>query len=233
MKEIELLRTKMPEICGLGFIQSTKKGDAGVGHTLETLLGIEENNSSGADLGTIELKAKRNTSRTRVTGFTQDQIWVLLKDIIIKKYGRPLESNDKYSHALNCTINTITNSNGLRIVIENETLYVKDVSDNILSKVHLEVLCHRFSMKLNRLCLVHADRKLIDKVEHFHYNSVFICQNPDIKNVEKLLLENKLVVEYRMSLCLDGSIRNHGTAYRIHEKYLKDFYNDVEELCLK
>ncbi|MBF0227912.1 MAG: hypothetical protein HQK76_20910 [Desulfobacterales bacterium] len=47
-----------------GFIPSTRKGATGIGHTLETYLGITENNIALPDIHEIELKAHRTNVNT-------------------------------------------------------------------------------------------------------------------------------------------------------------------------
>ena len=88
MKLKEEIKNKLQDICDRGFIETLRTGDTGIGFTLETLLGVEENNSSGADIdGLIELKAKRKEGSSRTTCFCLTPNW--LSDIrsIIKKYG--------------------------------------------------------------------------------------------------------------------------------------------------
>ena len=88
MKEIKLIEKKLPEIEAMGFVPTMRKGNTGVGYTLEELFGIEENNSSGADLnGVIEFKAARKGKSCRTTGFCQNLLWNYRIRDIIKKYG--------------------------------------------------------------------------------------------------------------------------------------------------
>ena len=51
---------KLSEIKKRGYVKSLRRGPTGIGYTLETLLGIDENNVSTPDLGEIELKAQRS-----------------------------------------------------------------------------------------------------------------------------------------------------------------------------
>ena len=57
--QLEQVRQRLEAVKEMGFVETMRSGNTGVGYTLETLLGVEENNSSGADIdGEIELKAK-------------------------------------------------------------------------------------------------------------------------------------------------------------------------------
>jgi len=53
-----------------GYVRSTRSGPTGVGHTFETLLGLEENNIAPPDLGEVEIKARRVNSTSLVTLLT-------------------------------------------------------------------------------------------------------------------------------------------------------------------
>ena len=57
---MEEVKQKLREICEEGYVPSLRKGATGIGYTLETKLGIEENNVSDSDIdGVCELKTRR------------------------------------------------------------------------------------------------------------------------------------------------------------------------------
>lgn len=58
---INQIQEKLTKIKKMGYVKSLRKGPTGIGYTLETLLGIAENNISSPDLKEIELKAKRES----------------------------------------------------------------------------------------------------------------------------------------------------------------------------
>ena len=69
-KSLEDFQAKLQAVSKREFVQSMRKGDTGIGYTLESLLGIKENNVPLADLGDIELKAYRKDSGSMLTLFT-------------------------------------------------------------------------------------------------------------------------------------------------------------------
>ena len=68
--DIVQLKEKLSEIKQIGYIVSKRRSNTGIGYTLETLLGLQENNLQTPDLGNIELKSQRNGVSNRVTMFT-------------------------------------------------------------------------------------------------------------------------------------------------------------------
>jgi len=61
---------KFREIREKGFIPSLRNGPTGIGYTLETILGINENNDALPDIEGAELKAHRTNSSNLITLFT-------------------------------------------------------------------------------------------------------------------------------------------------------------------
>ncbi|MDE0118615.1 MAG: MvaI/BcnI family restriction endonuclease, partial [Bdellovibrionales bacterium] len=55
--KITEFKSKLKNIRNKGFIRSKRKGPTGIGYTLESELGIEENNIAVPDLGFAELKS--------------------------------------------------------------------------------------------------------------------------------------------------------------------------------
>lgn len=232
MKEIELIKEKLPLFYGQGFIPTMRKGNTGVGYTLECLFQVEENNSSGADLnGKIEFKATRKNSSCRTSSFTQSPIWHYEIRSIIKKYGKQ-HSEDPDRINWYPSLNNDVNPAGLILDIDDGMLHIKDqVGDTILGSIPISVLEYRFRQKLDKLLLVYADTKKIDGIEHFHYNEAYLCQFPNIGNIESLIVEGKLVVEPRCHLFKStGKLRDRGVAFRMKGEYLRELYSDVEKI---
>ena len=232
MKEIELIKERLPQIKKKGFIASLRKGNTGIGYTFECLFGIEENNDSGADLnGKIEFKATRKNRSCRTSSFTQAPIWHFEIRDIIKKYGKQHpEDLDRVNWYP--SLNNDVNPSGLILNIQDGELQIVDQKDgNVLGSIPISVLQYRFRQKLDKLLLVYADTKKIDGVEYFHYNEAYMCQFPSTDSIESLINEGKLVVEPRCHLFKStGKVRDRGVAFRMKGEYLKDLYSSVEKV---
>ena len=68
--DIDEFINRFNKIKEMGFIKSLRKGPTGIGKTLETYLGIKENNINLPDLEGAELKAHRDNSDNMITLFT-------------------------------------------------------------------------------------------------------------------------------------------------------------------
>ena len=232
MKEISLIENKMPEIKALGYVRTKRPGATGVGYTLEELFGIEENNDSGADLnGVVELKTARKGKSCRTTSFCQNFLWNYRIRDIIKKYGhRDKEKKERVNFYPSLRVNAKTPA-GLSLSIDAEVLSICDDDNITLASIPLSVIIFRFQQKLNKLLLVYADTKKVEGKEYFHYNEAYLCQNPSIKEVIKLLRSGKIVVEPRCYVDTSNDrLRDRGVAFRLTGDYLKELYSDVKKL---
>ena len=113
---LEEVRKKLSEIKKMGYVPTLRKGPTGVGHTLETLLKIKENNISAPDLGKIELKAQRENHNGMITLFTFNKnAWKMKPLEAVRKYG----SKDKNGRlGLYYTMGLAPNSAGLFLSVE-------------------------------------------------------------------------------------------------------------------
>ena len=230
-KNIELIRERLPEICSQGFIETMRKGNTGVGYTFEELWGLEENNDSGADLdGEVEFKATRKNKKCRVTAFTQAPLWNMALRDVIRTFG--IEDQEK-NNRINWfpSLSSKPNPVGLRVEVDDDTVFIVDDNNRKIASIHLEVLKHRFKMKLSNALLVYAESRRINKVEHFHYNEAYLCLDIDTQTIKSLILEGKLVVEPRVYLNTDtDKLRDRGVAFRLDGKYLRELYSSVEKV---
>ena len=86
--DIDQLREKLSEIKHKGYVVSLRRGNTGIGHTLETLFGVAENNLKTPDLDVIEIKSQRRETTNRVTMFTFNRsVWKMRQRELIERYG--------------------------------------------------------------------------------------------------------------------------------------------------
>lgn len=63
---------RLREIRDIGFVETHRAGNTGIGKTLEDLLDIQENNIPGPDVVDTELKSLRRDSSSMLTLFTKE-----------------------------------------------------------------------------------------------------------------------------------------------------------------
>lgn len=235
MSEIDF-RNALKKINSKGFIKSLRSGDTGIGFTLETELEIVENNLQIHDLSwkgePIELKAQRKTATSNITLFTKEGIKGDYGDVsLLKKYGY---SDVEGKTALRITLTTKDfNPQGFKLVIDKtkKTVNLIHKTDGLIWYYTIQSIMEKLGKKLSsNLLLVFADSKKEGVSEYFHFNEAYFLSKLSDNNFIKLLDEGKLVVEFRMFLRDNGTARNHGTGFRLNERYLKDLYEKMEKI---
>lgn len=216
-------------------IPTMRVGDTGIGKTLETILGVEENNLSSPDLidDETDLKSKRAKSKSLITLFTLDKkCWKIRQLDAIDKYGQP---NVDGRLALYSTVNTKSNGIGLFLFITDKEVSVKHIDGDLVGQWTFDALESSFTKKLSKIVLAKADVDYKNDIEHFRYNKATVFSGDDFP-LKKLFEEGKLVIDLRLhekfSKRGKRGVRNHGTGIRIFEKDLPHLYSNIEEVPL-
>lgn len=223
------LQEKLKNIKSRGYVKSLRCNDTGIGHTLETMLGIEENNLQMPDIGEIELKSQRRHAKSKITLFTLDKgAWLRRQFDIIADYGY-LDSQGRM--ALKQTLIIDMKSRQLTLEIEGEKLQIRHEDGEILAEWFSKELITKFESKMPSLVLVIADtRKSSNNIEEFHYNEAYLLEKPSGRKFIELVKKGRIVVDLRMHQKDKNTVRNHGTGFRIEEKYLKDCFARKEQI---
>ncbi|MDR7871322.1 MAG: MvaI/BcnI family restriction endonuclease [Tissierellaceae bacterium] len=240
---IEELTKKLQDIKRRGWIKSistNKRYDKDVGETLESALGLSINNLVSADYkGKIELKTKRQNSRTRDTLFCKVPDWDIseeksVKDIILK-YGY---SDSKYPNctSLFITINNVPNRQGFLLEVDEER-EVLMLSCIVNGKAN-DVAAWNFSSLKNSLITKHpktmwiiAEEKKVDNQPFFRYDKVELTRNPIFTQFIYLIQQGIITFDLRSSYYNNGKIRtDYGQAFRISSKDRHLLFGDTEEI---
>ena len=223
------LKDKLSEINQMGYVVSLRKGNTGIGYTLETLLGLKENNLKTPDFGDIELKSQRRGASNRVTMFTFNRgVWKIKQKQLIEKYGY-VDTNGRPS--LYCTANSKPNNQGLFVKVEQETVRLYHLNGSLVAEWPGESLIDRFRNKMPALLIVNADTRInSDRKEEFWFNEAYLLTQPDEDNFLDLIRKDIIIVDVRMHLRGNKVVRNHGTGFRIDEKFWNLCFGRREKL---
>lgn len=235
LREIDL-RTELEKIHAMGYIPSVKQGDSGVGETLERLLGLPPTNAVGVpdclyrSIPT-EIKAHRNSSVAMRTLFCAEpkraNRAVTFRDLI-GTYGYP---DDKGQPALRVTLSTEhSNPQGLRLKA-NEAAGAIDMVDRTDKRLWWWTP-DQFSPKLSKqLLLVGADSRQSNTREEFLYRTATLYSSLDTTQFGRLVNDGSVTIDLRAYIKPDGSLRNHGTGFRIRDvSKLAACYRTAEQI---
>lgn len=224
--DLATFKQKFDVIKKRGYIKSHRKGDGGVGNTLENELGLQENNIAGPDIEGNELKAARKGAGGKQTLFTKEGDWVVPQRDYIETYGFPHTTNIGELSGQSTVTKTV-NKRGLSIVTTDD--YCAVVHGNtIIVMWDWETLVNQFEKKFPACVKVFADVEKRNGVEYFHYNEAYRFIGTD-KNLFRTAIENGMIVidiRMRTQKKIGKSLRNRGTAFRVD-------HGNMEELFVK
>jgi hypothetical protein len=237
MSYLSELKARLIDIRDRGPVKTLRRGNTGVGYTLETLLELDENNSSGADFGDIELKTKRNkSSSSKITAFSQAPIWHSKPRAFIKRLGEWKKDKERFNLYSTAKFGEVNNL-GLTLKIGDdpiygETLYLHSEKTNeTLGKWPLLVLVFRQEQKLSKMVLVTAKSEGRGMSEKFHYDEANFYSNPSPDTLRNLIKNGTLVVDVRAWFDPEtGKCKDHGVAFRISKSKLHLMYSHQEKI---
>ena len=227
------LKRRLKALKNRGFIPSKRKGPTGIGYTFESELNLKETNVAIPDLGgRIELKTTRENSSSFVTLFTFNKaVWQIHSKEAIKRYGY-FDKNKRHCLYVRVGFGK-PNNQGLLLAMDNsnENLQLKDESGLLIGNWKISHIVAKFLSKMGRLIVVFADSmKNKIGVEEFFYKKAYLLENPSDDNFVNAIKKKSAFVDVRMYLRPDGSVRNHGTAFRVYERDLGLLYKTKKEL---
>lgn len=220
-------KAKFAEIKTMGWIASKRKSNTGIGYTLETLLGIEENNVALPDFGTVELKSHRINSTSMITLFTFNRkVWKLNPLQAVRKYGTEDENGRL---GLYFTMSPTPNSTGLFLHIEQDTISVRHISGEVIAEWQLEALAQQFIKKMPALVLVSALNEIRGDVEYFNYTSARLLEGTSPEILREQILAGNVLVDLRVH-DRPTSARNRGTGFRARKSKLQLLFSSMTEI---
>jgi len=240
---------KMNAIKENGYVDSHRHHDTGIGKTLEDLLGITENNISGPDFSTYELKSARKGSVSMLTLFTKAPSPRGANNRLLEAFGyRQRKSSAKHKQMilngsgvddsiiplddkeLHVTVDSIKpNSVGLVLTITDDKMII-DNDKGVEAYYDKTTLKETFENKYHNLVYVLADRRRERGREQFWFNEVYLLENFGFDNFTNLVEEGLLKIDIRIGHYSDGRIHDHGTGFRILPKYLPKCFETIKRL---
>jgi hypothetical protein len=220
------LLAKLKAIAAKGFISTNRRGDTGVGATLESLLGIASNSKKTPDYFGIEIKAsrhnrKRKSAKNRVNLFSQVPHWKhplsQPAHATLATYGYPKDGRQQ----LYCSVDAMKpNSQGLVLAIDADAgelavMHRKANKDACVLVWQLAKLRARLEEKHPESFWVKADVKMIGGIEHFRYHTVVHTSKPLLGNMGLAIADGTVTLDLTMSANGATAVRDHGYLFKI------------------
>lgn len=220
-------RQRFAEIREHGFYRSVRRGPTGVGHTLEQVLGLTENNIAIPDFGDVELKAHRDGVTNLITLFTFNRkAWVMHPLSAIRTYGTPDPSGRL---GLYFTMSQVPNSAGLFLVVTDDVVSVQHTSGQTVARWLTRDLGAQFRAKMPALVLVTARTEMRGEVEYFNYYRARLLSGTSATLIADQIRRGSILIDLRLHDAVTHA-RNHGTGFRAYERMLDQLFTKSETL---
>ncbi len=230
---------RIKRIKDMGFVESNRSGDTGIGKTLEDLLCISENNIAGPDFDIYELKSGRKDSSSMLTLFTKAPMPKGANKSLLEAFGyrQRTEKNQKQQHVTDCTgvqvhehecsikekelhvtvDSKAINSVGLKLEIRNNRVYISN-TQNIIAYYDENTLKEAFEKKYKKWILVLASHKKEKGKEWFWFNEAYLLEDFSFERFSELVKEGIIKLDLRIGHYPDGRPHDHGTGFRVLPK---------------
>jgi hypothetical protein len=251
---------KIAQIKRMGYVQSHRRGDTGIGKTLEDLLGITENNIAGPDFATYELKSGRKDSVSMLTLFTKTPMPQNAINRLLETFGypqrtaryRPRFSLAEYASGkpqvgirrdetdsstvptrekeLHVTVDAVK-PNSVGLMLE-----IKHNKIYIGNKRGVEAywdnntLRTAFEKKYRRLIYVLAEHKKEAGKEYFWFNEANLLENFSFERFSGLVAQGTVKADLRIGHYPDGRPHDHGTGFRVLPRYLPECFDKIVKI---
>lgn len=230
---LEELVEKLKKVKEIGFIQTVRAHDGGVGNTLEFLLGIKENNIRLPDIGEMEIKAKRIESSSMLTLASKSPLPRGVNKNLFQSYSHIAE--DGIRKLYTTIYGSRTNPQGFRVVFDKDKLILQN-KNNITAFWQADLLLEGLKTKADKILLVYAETRGKKGMvsEKFHYVEAYLLSGLNLEKFKKALEAGKLKFDIRIGADKTGGkigvYHDHGTAIRISKQDYLELYEEHRRL---
>jgi len=210
---------KLKEIKNSGYIKTHRKGQTGIGKTLEDLLGIVENNIPGPNALDIELKSQRKSAKSMITLFTKSPLPQKVNTVLLQRFGyqtgRRGEKKELHTTVNAVSFNTLKEKTGFKVDIRGDRINLITEQGEVVCYWDREALKKAFERKMPKLLYVEAETRGEGSGEEFWYNEATLLSGFNFDNFAGLLKEGAIKIDIRIGKFADGRTHDHGTGFRI------------------
>lgn len=245
-KDKQLIIDEFHKIAQKEWIKSVNKGLGSIGYTFEEQLKKKPDSLYFPDYYGTEIKCSGKYSRYPITLFTTSFDGPTFPEInrIIENWGYPDKDfpNKKIIFAnINCKRNTKIESNvslKLEINYKEEKLYlcVYNKNNELIEKesfVYLDTLYKHLFLKLKRIALIYANKRIKNKETYFHYYKMSLFELKSfetfIKQLENGKIKVSLIARISKSGIDKGRYRNQNLVFKIKKDEMEYLFNNIYE----
>lgn len=231
----------------MGWIESRRSNNTGIGKTFEDYIGVKENNIDEPDLFGFEIKSHRVVSQSYVTLFTKSPSYPKKANSYLKDNFGEFYPNSQlkrlHTSIFANSYNNCLRKFSFRLINDkpNKKVYISIIEKN--SKTLLDQTVYytyndiekALTKKLKNLFLVYADSRYNENnKEEFLFKSAIIYTNPSINKFLDMLDNGEIMYDIRIGSYKngknEGKTHDHGSGFRIKECNIYKLYETMEKI---
>lgn len=226
------LKRLFKKIQAMGYVESHRSGDTGIGKTFEDLLGKEEDNLANPDFKDIEIKSQREATNSMITLFTKSPDYPKKANTFLRKNFGNISSKHGNKKILHTTVNAINynthiSGNDFKIDVDYElnrlVLKVRNHENKkeLLSNVYwsFDKIENKLKKKLKYIAYVTAVEKKEHNKTYFKFTDIKLITGLTLKKFLKAVEKGDIIVDIRIGVYKTGKNKgkthDHGTGFRI------------------
>ena len=240
---IENFKKDFEEVRNMGFVESHRTHNTGIGKTFEDLVNVKENNKQEVDyLNELELKSSRKLSGSMVTIFTKSPSYPQNANTELRlKFGK----EERGLQILHTTIsgnkfNTFLNKYGFKLEIneKEERIYIliKDLKNETL----LDFECYYtfkdlkeiIEKKCKNIVFITAKHKKENNKEFFHFEKAILLTGLTLDKFLEEIKQGNILYDIRIGVYgggkNKGKTHDHGSGFRIKKSEIDKIFNVSE-----
>lgn len=227
-EDLDQLLRLFDNVREMGWVDTLRAGDTGIGYTFETLVGIEENNHQEADFRGIEIKCMLRNGSAASSGklnlFQSGPRW-LIPGPNLQRLQLIGAFNEKGVLSCYSQVTRTPNNKGLWLAHSLEQPLLKILKNDLaIGEWDYASLSNRLREKHSRAVFIVAEsRKNAGNVQ-YRYKDLLYCERPHIDRFVSLIDARRIVFEFTMHTDKSGKVRNHGYPWRLVDE------RDLEQL---
>jgi len=241
-ENITLLKQKFKKIKNEGYIKSIRRGSTGIGATFEYMIGKVEESFEIPDFQGIEIKTKREYSKSNITLFNAVPTGSTFYEVkrLRDEYGYRDSKDHKLKRLSAIISGDVIIKCGLwyyfKLEVDREKekirLNVYDHKKNLIDNStywDFDILEEKIYRKLQVLAIVKAWTTQKNGIEYFNYDKINIYIFKDFEHfitaVEKGYIKVKLTIGNYYDEKRYGMVHSHGVGFCIGEENILKIYD--------
>ena len=237
---LERFKEDFEKVKKVGFIESHRTNNTGIGKTFEDLVNVVENNKQKVDyLDELELKSSRELSNSMVTLFTKSPSHPPQANTLLRlNFGKD-ENGLKILHTTvpGDKFNTFLGRYGFKLEINEKEKRIYVIIKDLVGDTIIDFPCYYTFDDLRKIVedkcknivfITARIRKMEDK-EFFHFEDALLLTGLTFEKFLKAIREGDILYDIRIGVyrtgVMKGKTHDHGSGFRIKKDRIEKVFN--------